>query len=352
MKRILVVNPFGIGDALFSMQAVEALRQEIPDVFIGFLCNERTADLVRLNTSIDRTFVFNRDQFRGLWRKSPLVFLKELRAFLDLIRRERFDTLLDFSLGRQYSFFAMLIGIPRRIGFDYKGRGTFLTQKTKIEGYEDCPVAQTQLQLLEASGIFAHKKNRLPIFISEEAREGAAEELRKRGFLESDRILAVAPGGGRSWGQNAIYKQWDPHRFSETANAFAGVKVLLLGDESERALLAELAAGIKNTHWVVAGQPIEKVCALLSRSQALVCNDGGLLHLANALGVKTVSIFGPVDEKVYGPFDQTIPSEVMIEPVPCRPCYHRFRFPPCPYERRCLAELPTEKVVTALKKML
>ena len=68
MKKVLVVNPFGIGDVIFSMTMVEALRLARPDLRIGFLCNERTNGLLRLNASIDRTFVFHRDRFRRLWR--------------------------------------------------------------------------------------------------------------------------------------------------------------------------------------------------------------------------------------------------------------------------------------------
>ena len=101
----------------------------------------------------------------------------------------------------------------------------------------------------------------------------------------------------------------------------------------------------------MAGESIEKVCALLQRSNFLCCNDGGLLHLANALGVRTVSIFGPVDEKVYGPYGNHAAHEVVTEPVACRPCYKKFHFPPCPYDRRCLKDLAVEKVVAAMRKI-
>ena len=96
---------------------------------------------------------------------------------------------------------------------------------------------------------------------------------------------------------------------------------------------------------------MEKLCATLLRGKLLLCNDGGLLHLGNTLGVKTVSIFGPVDEKVYGPYGNDTPHEVLAQPVPCRPCYKDFHFPPCPHERRCLEELTAEKVLDAVKKI-
>jgi len=66
--------------------------------------------------------------------------------------------------------------------------------------------------------------------------------------------------------------------------------------------LEETAKKISPSSVVLCGEPIEKVAACLLRSSILLCNDGGLMHLANALGVSTAAIFGPVDEAVYGPF--------------------------------------------------
>jgi ADP-heptose:LPS heptosyltransferase len=352
VKRVLVVNPFGIGDVLFSMVLVEALRKALPaDGRIGFLCNERVDGLVRLNTSIDRTFTFNRGLMDRLWRKSPALCWAKTRGLLDLIRTERFDTMIDLSLGRQYAFFAAFVGIRERVGFDFRGRGIFLNRKKKIAGYADAHVADTQLGLLDLVGVpYERGHARIPIAVPDSSKNEVAAMLRKHGFSDTDRLLAVAPGGGRSWGENGRYKQWSPERFAEAANAH-GRKVILLGDKSERALLEKTASLIKPHSLVVCGEPFEKVGALLLRSKALLCNDGGLMHLANALGVPTVAVFGPVDERVYGPYGTDVPHEVLTEPVPCRPCYKDFRFPPCPHDRRCLELLPAERAVRALEKI-
>jgi len=355
MKKILIINPFGIGDVIFSMYLVEALRHHDPHYTIGFLCNERTKELVRLNVSIDRTYVFNRDFFRRLWKKNPFLMLKELKALLGLIRTENFDTVFDLSLGREYSFFMMLAGIKRRIGFDFKGRGIFLTRKIKIDGYSQRPVAETQLSLLAIAGLNPQGDFlKIPIKASDNLAALVEKELRRRQFLDGSKIIAVAPGGGRSWGENAIFKQWDANRFAQILNRYAKntrAKALVIGDQAEEDVLEKTARLLEVPYFLVKNEPIEKVSAFLQFSEVLLCNDGGLLHLANALGVKTIAIFGPVDEKVYGPYDKNIGHEVLTEAVPCRPCYQKFHFPPCPYERRCLTELSTNKVLAALEKI-
>ncbi len=354
-KRILVVNPFGIGDVLFTMSLVETIREVNPKALIGFVCNERTADLVRMNTAIDKTYIFNRDRYRRLLKKHPFLFYKKLKAFLGLLKAEKFDTLLDLSLGREYSFFARVAGIQKRMGFDYRGRGSFLTRKIKLEGYEARPVVEIQMDLLELLGI--RRPAELPALslrVPDAAKAGMAALLKRNGFNENEKILAVAPGGGRSWGKNAIYKQWDPERFAQSSEAFCRArqhKIILLGDRSEQGLLERVRGLLKVPSLLVTDAGLDEVSALLLKSGILFCNDGGLLHLANALGVKTVSIFGPVDEKVYGPYGGSARRKVLTQSVPCRPCYKRFHFPPCPYERRCLSELSAKTVVEALEKI-
>ncbi len=334
------------------MVLVEALRKNFPQAHIGFIGNERTAGLIRMNASIDQTFEFHRDLFRRLWRKHPFLFIRKLKAWMAMIRAERFDAFFDLSLGREFSFFGMLIGIRKRIGFDFKGRGVFLTHRKKIRGYEDRSVADIQLGLLDFLGI-SYQRNELKpsLNVSRGIQNETDAFLKKHRYFEQDPILAVAPGGGRSWGKDAIFKQWDADRFATAINAFLEKrpwKVILLGDRSEAELLGRTADLICAPKIVVVGEPMERVSALLLKAQLLLCNDGGLLHLANALGVKTVSIFGPVDEKVYGPIREDVLHEVVTEPVPCRPCYQKFYFPPCPYERRCLTQLSVKKVVAAL----
>jgi ADP-heptose:LPS heptosyltransferase len=127
--------------------------------------------------------------------------------------------------------------------------------------------------------------------------------------------------------------------------------VLLLGDTDEQPLLEDVKKGISAPVLVAAGLRMEVVCALLQCCSLLLCNDGGLLHLANALGVSTVSLYGPVDETVYGPYGSGGRHEVLTQAVPCRPCYQKFHFPPCEHQRRCLDELSVEKVSAALQKI-
>ncbi len=346
MKKFLLVNPFGIGDVLFSLSSVQRIREAFPNAVLGFVGNERTEELLRLCPALDRIYVFNRDNLRASVKKSPLAFVGELKKITGSIASEKYDVLIDFSLGREFSFAAMLMGIRRRIGFDFKGRGLFLTYKRKLNSYENIPVAQTQIDLLWGAGILPD--NRMPEVLLIDVPGSSSGGRDAEGL-----VLAIAPGGGRSWGKDAVYKQWDPEKFIQAANAFIRgnktARVVILGDLPEKPLLQSIADSIPGAECaVMSGESFQKVCAVLKRSSLLLCNDGGLLHLANALGVKTISIFGPVDEKVYGPYGGAAQRRVLVQDVPCRPCYKNFHFPACPHSRRCLDLLGFEKVVEVM----
>ena len=127
-KRILIVNPFGIGDVLFTTPMVRGLREAYPDATLGYLCNRRVDELVRTNVHLDLIFIFEKDEYRTLWRRSKKECLRMFFRFLKEIRSQRFDVLMDLSLGWHYSFLGWLLGIPTRIGFNYRRRGRFLTK--------------------------------------------------------------------------------------------------------------------------------------------------------------------------------------------------------------------------------
>ena len=352
-NKILVVNPFGIGDAIFSMYLVEALKQCLPQAQIGFLGNERTIGLLRMNRSVDICHEFNRDEFRRLRGQNPAAFISKIFRFGGEIKKERYDAMFDLSLGREFAFMAGCVGIGKRIGFDFKRRGRWLTRKTKFEGYEKKHVVEWQLDLLRSLSLAVPAlPARLPLLIPEKAIREAGEFLAAQGITPGTLLIAAAPGGGKSWGSNAVYKQWNPAGFTDAIQKSRKKEtVLLLGDKEEEFLLDEVKGGLSLPCAKATGLPLDVVCALLRQSRLLLCNDGGLLHLANALGVPTVSVYGPVDEKVYGPYGSGVPREVLTQDVPCRPCYSKFHFPPCGNERRCLEELPAEKVLAGIGKI-
>ena len=132
-----------------------------------------------------------------------------------------------------------------------------------------------------------------------------------------------------------------------------GARVILFGEAADGPLCRSVARMMTRPAIDLSGQTtLGQFVSLLGRLGLVVCNDGGPLHLAVSQGVRTVSIFGPVDPVVYGPYGPSSRHRVVTKPLPCRPCYHQFKLPPCPYNRACLNELSVEEVLAVVQEAL
>ena len=355
-ERILIINPFGIGDVLFTTPLVRAIRGAFPGSYVGYLCNRRTAPMLRQNPDVDQVLVYERDDLVWLWKASPLQFFVRALVMFSRVRRKRFSLVLDLSLGERYSFILAMAGARQRIGFDYRRRGRFLTHRMPIEGYHGSHVVEHGRRLLRYCGIRV-LDDHLVLRIAPEDAAWADRWLRDQGLVDGRRLVGVVPAGGVSWGIAAPYRRWTLEGFASVGDRLArshNARVLLFGEPSDRPVCRDVAAAMQIPPLDVSGQTtLEQFIALLSRLDLVVCNDGGPVHLAVSQRVPTVAVFGPVDPTVYGPYPSDTPHRTIFrDDLPCRPCYHRFRLPPCPYERVCLTGVSADDVVAACEELL
>lgn len=352
--RILLANPFGIGDILFTLPLIQSLREQDPSGFVGYLDNRRTAELIATWPEISWQMPF---EFRAISKHSWKAGWTELRRSAEQIRKQHFDLLIDLSLGWPVGCAAWLAGVRRRVGLDYRKRGFFLTEKIPFSGFRNQAVGDTYLDLLPQIGFQRPQSPQMRMALSPDL-ETAAAALLENGSDSSQRFLGLVPGGGVSWGPMARFKQWPADRFAQVADDLAGRyhwEVVLFGDQGDQPICQEVARAMKHKSRVIAPAPSLPLLAhLLKRCALVIGNDSGPMHLADAVGVKTVAIFGPVDASVYGPPGEGrgSPRRVVTHGLPCRPCYRDFRFPPCPWDNACLKELPVSQVLEAAYEII
>lgn len=353
MKKILIINIFGIGDVLFTTPLVRNLREHDPAAFIGYVCNRRAQDVLANNPHINKIFVYEKDDYRLLWKQSrPAAVRKALAAFQE-IRKERFDVVFDFSLNRMFSFLSRLAGIPRRVGLNYKNRGVFLTDKIFTDGFEGRHVAEHYHCLLSRIGIVS-RPGKLEIFPTRDDQTFAGKVLAEHGIGPADLVIGLVPGGGVSWGKDVVFRRWDPQNHAALADKIIEkykAKVILLGDLSEQELAKAVQGAMRHPVIDLAGKTtIGQYLAVLANCRLVVVNDGGPLHMAVAAGARTVSLIGPVDENVYGPYPKA-GHGVVTKPVACRPCYHHFRRADCDHIS-CLRRITVEEVFGKVEEIL
>ena len=342
--RVLIVNPFGIGDVLFTTPVMRALKEHQPGCEVWYWCNERVQDLFRHHPDVSGVFALSRGDLKRIGRRSGLEAARRFWGLLRGLQKARFDAAFDFSLDHRYSCILALLRVKRRIGFDYRGRGRFLTDKLTLTGYHDKHMAEYYLDLLDLIGVPAA------------VRKFSMHVTQSAGADTSGRMIGIAGGAGASWGRDAGLKHWPAVKFAQLCDAVSEhykAQIVLLGDASEKPIAEVISSMARCKPFDLVGETtLPELGGVMTFLDLLVSNDGGPLHMAVALGLKTVSIFGPVDARVYGPYPVSPDHRVITYPVECRPCYRDFRMPVCGRERACIKLIGVQDVFQAVREVL
>ncbi len=357
MKKILIINPFGIGDVLFTTPLISAIKEGFPDAIICYWCNKRVKEVFLSNPKVSKVFALSRGDLKKIYQESYFEGIRQFFSLLSQLKKEKFDTAFDFSLDHRYGIISWLLGIKKRIGFDYKKRGWFLTDKITINGYKDKYVAERYLELLRFLGNMPERyRHQLEIIASETDKIRARISLEQAGISDKDILVAVAPGAGASWGESASLKHWPAIKYARLADSIIdkfNVRVLILGDISEKGIAEVVVTAMRNKAIDLSGKTtLGELIAVIGNTRLLITNDGGPLHIAAALGIKTISIFGPVDDLVYGPYPPSEKHIVVKCDLKCRPCYQNFRMDICSNNRECINSISVEKVFAAVEQQL
>lgn len=350
VKKALLIHPFGIGDALFVTPLIRTLKENGIEQ-IDLLLGSRTREIFQNNPNVCQIFE---------WDKSkPVSFQEKIKRWVYLVRlffniwSERYPMVFDFSPTGQYAPVSLFFfWIPMRVGFNFKEKGFFLTHKVNLpNGFSDQPMAEYYLDLVRLAG-FEPKSRKTEFFLNQNDPHSTEALLQKFKINSRLPMAVIAPGGGESWGRDARLKRWPVQSFATLIQKFferralAGT-ILVLGSKNEWNLGNELIGHIRE-HPVsnLCGQTsISETARLLKKSLFLIANDSGLVHLAHALDVPVVSIFGPVDPRVYGPYPKSQKSVSITNEGPaCRPCYQQFRYQATCVGVECLNHLAPEHV--------
>jgi ADP-heptose:LPS heptosyltransferase len=275
--RILCIHQGALGDFILAVPAIRALREHLQPTWLEIMGHPWILPLVSGPPYADAVTDINRAQMALLFQKGA-AFPEALQAYLGA-----FDA--AFYFGRSASFARNL---------RYGGiRKTFIlppfpARQQHLIDHHLCSLAKL--------GISAPSSTP-ELFLQDEAREEAEEFLRARG-RESDEIIALHPGaGGRT-------KVWPPQRFAALGRVLAreSKRLLIIQGPADEEVVQEVVTGLKGTPYLVVHDvPITHVAALLSHVSLFVGNDSGCSHLAAALGVVTLALFGPTDPAVWAP---------------------------------------------------
>jgi heptosyltransferase-2 len=336
IDRILIRAVNWLGDAVMTTPAIGAIRTSFPSARITLLATPLVAELFSPHKDIDEVILYDKKGLHaGLAGRFRLA--RELK-------KRRFDMAILLQNALDAALIARLAGIPVRIGYRTDGRGLLLTH--------GCPVTdetrrlhhvEYYLNMLSHFGIVAQSKG-LSLTVTEEEERGAAELLREGGIGPGDFLLGINPGA--TYGSA---KRWYPERFAAVADELCGRwngKTVITGGPDERGIVDEISAAAKVKCLNLAGRTsVRQLMALIKRCNIFISNDSGPMHIAAALNVPLVAIFGPTDHTATSPFSDR--ALVVRRDAECAPCLLRE----CPTDHRCMKAVTVEDVVNAASEL-
>ena len=362
MRRILAVKLADLGDLLSVTPALRALRNGHPEAHIAALVTPGSAAILAGSTSVDEVISFEKALF-----DRPLAASRSAPAALELARQLRggsWDALAlfhhlttPFGIAK-YAALALASGAPVRAGLD-NGRGWFLTRRVRDDGFGARHEVDHWLAVAEALG--GHTDDpRLEIRVTDDDRAWASEALAAVGLAGRD-VAIVHPGTGAF----SLARRWPAERFAAVARelrARYGLDVVVVRGPApdEDSLARQVAAEARDEDDglpVVGPSPtLGSLVALLGHARVFVGNDSGVMHFATAARVPVVAVFGPSNDRAWGPYPPDAPRHAVVrEQLACTPCTHRGHSlgtpGGCP-ARTCLDLVEPADVLAAIDRVL
>jgi ADP-heptose:LPS heptosyltransferase len=385
MRRILIVQLGDIGDVVWSLPALQAVREAYPGTEIAVLLREGNGSLLAADTSPPKIFEV---------RKGPGEAIRLIRA----LRRERFEFVFDFRGDERGAYMAFLTGAPVRAAIHLSMlsglRNRLFTHLVAPPGLSAAAgAADSSLHLLQAFGI--EVRNTVPrLDLSDEIKCRAEKILADEGFAaasestvvgdpdacpadaretargtnggygpvyggESFRILSTDGNAGKVSPWMTVnpfsrwsYKEWGTGKWVRMIDWLGkefGMVVVVVGSPAETERAAELTGACSGRVCNLAGKTtLAELAGVLHRSRLHFGVDSAAPHIAAAVGTPTVTLYGPSDSRYWAP-----PGEghrVVVSDMECVPCNQKG----C--EGRgaslCLDTLTVERVQAVLREVL
>jgi len=336
-QKILIIQTAFLGDVVLSTPLIRAVKKKYQHSKIFFLLIPQSKELLQNNPHLDGIIVYDKkDKEKGV-----LSFIALARK----IRASGFDLALIPHRSFRSALLAYLARIPQRVGFD-KSSGAFLLTK-KIKYIQNQSEAKRNLSLL-GGGLYSEDDCLPELFPSEDDFKYIEELFKNWDVRREDKIVGIAPGS--VWNT----KRWLPERFGEVAEALIvklGAKVIFIGGKEDEKLCLEIASNMKSKPLIAAGKtsPLQSV-TLISRCKVIISNDTAPMHMAVAMRVPVVAIFGStIPEFGFAPNGKN--DLVIQKEIYCRPCGIHGR-KKCPEKHfRCMKEITAEEVFEAVEKL-
>ena len=334
INKILIRATNWIGDAILTIPAVYSIRATYPQAHIAVLAKPWVADIYKLFTSIDEVIIYENEYDNVL----GVLHLAKL------LKKKKFDLAVLLQNAIEAAIMSCAAGIPLRAGYNSDGRGILLTHRVqRNREIQKLHQIDYYLEMVKALGcVSVNKEMHLETRIN---RHDAQRVLQEHIPDTKKEIIGIAPGA--TYGPA---KRWFPERFAAVADKIASMfncQIILLGGKSDWGTSEDVRRLAQTSVLNLAGiTDLKEAVYLISQCRLFISNDSGLMHIAGALNIPTIAIFGSTNPQTTSPAGKQ--SIVVHQEVSCSPCLKET----CPSDFRCMELISVEAVWQVAQEIL
>jgi heptosyltransferase-2 len=334
LDKILIRGTNWIGDAVMTLPAIASVRAAYPRAHMAILAKPAVTDIYRLFTAADEIIPYEKkfDTPFGVFRLAYAL------------KQKKYDAAILLQNAIEAAIIARAAGIRVRAGFSSDGRGILLTHAIRrTEAIFNVHQIDYYLEMVKALGCAdVDRAMHLETHIS----PVDAKKALRQYLPESDRnVIGIAPGA--AYGPA---KRWLAERFAAAGDQLGrdlNARVILFGGNDDRETAGQVRACAQSDMINLAGMTsLKDAVYLISQCKLFLSNDSGLMHVAGALNIPTVAVFGSTNPVTTSPAgEKTI---LVRKDVSCSPCLKKV----CPTDFRCMTLITVSDVVGAAKSLL
>jgi heptosyltransferase-2 len=334
LDKILLRGANWIGDAIMTLPAVASVRAAYPKAHLAILAKPPVTDIYKLFSAANEIIPYEQK-----FDNPPGV----LRLAYEL-RRKKFDAAILLQNAIEAAIIAVVAGIDVRAGYNSDGRGLLLTHAIhRTRAILKIHQIDYYLEMVKALGCAdVDRAMHLETYLS----SATAREILRQHLPENGKtIMGIAPGA--TYGPA---KKWLPERFAQAGDSLSrdlNAQVILFGGKSDWETAEQVRQQSRNGMLNLAGKTtLHEAIHLISQCRLFISNDSGLMHVAGALNIPTVAIFGSTNPVTTSP-----PGEKTLlvrKLASCSPCLKKT----CPTDFRCMTMITVDDVVAAAHTLL
>lgn len=336
-KNIIVRMPNWLGDLVMATPVLADLRKKWPAARITAMAQSNVASVLKHDPNIDELFSYK--------RPNGWIPHQQHWEIIETLRRGQYDLGILLTNSFSSAWWFWFGKVAQRIGYAGNFRNLLLTQAVPFPPNKETQhLVITYKMLLAPLGISLSNSDPTLYILPEEKKE--AEDLLKLHGANLDKNIIIGINPGAAFGSA---KCWLPERFKHVTSRLLenpNIYVVYFGDPAGAPLVNDICKDMPERVINLAGKTsLRELVALINVCSLFLTNDSGPMHIAAALKVPLVALFGSTSDVKTGPYGI---GKVIHKHVECSPCYKRV----CPIDFRCMKRIEVEEVYRELQKII